>query len=292
MRHSIAGVRVIRVLCIAFLLAVVAKHPLAAADEARALQADREFVQAAAKGDSAAVAKLLDNDFTWTDANGKTLSRSEVVSSLPTSALGDEAGAHQVHQTRSQVEAIMADRDKIHVLRLWVKRGAAWRLLVYHEVALGQQAGEQSGPVSSGVKDCENPCKTVPFKPKNEAEQAIIVSWQALEIGVTNHDSDAWAPHIADEFAMLGSTNDHPLTKADRIATLNLQKQTGRGTAPAPLVSAQMFDFGDAVVMTCLHQPYTGKPVHVSRLWIKRDGKWIMSISFQTTIQAALAKTS
>jgi hypothetical protein len=33
-------------------------------------------------------------------------------------------------------------------------------------------------------------------------------------------------------------------------------------------------------------------PVYVSRLWIKRDGKWVMSISFQTTIQAAAAKTS
>ena len=260
-----------------------------AADEASALQADREFVQAAAKSDSAAVAKLLHTDFTWTNANGSTLSRAEVLSSLPTPALGDETGAHQQRQTRSQVEAIMADRDKIHVLRIWVKRGSAWFLLVYHEVALGRQDPTAS---SAGVKDCENPCKTVPYKPKNEAEQAIIASWQALEIGVTSHDAAAWSPHIAEEFTMLGSANDHPLTKADRIATLNLQKQTGRGTAPAPLVSAQMFDFGDSVVMTCLHQPYTGKPVHVSRLWIKRDGKWIMSISFQTTVQAAPAKTS
>jgi hypothetical protein len=91
---------------------------------------------------------------------------------------------------------------------------------------------------------------------------------------------------------MLRSANDHPLTKADRIATLNLQKQTGHGSAPAPLVSAQMFDFGDAIVMTCLHQPYTGKPIHVSRLWIKRDGHWIMSISYQTTIQDAPVKMS
>jgi hypothetical protein len=63
-------------------------------------------------------------------------------------------------------------------------------------------------------------------------------------------------------------------------------------SAPAPLVSAEMFDFGDAVIMKCLHQPFSGKPVHVTRLWIKRNGKWVMSISFQTTIQAAEAKAS
>jgi len=28
----------------------------------------------------------------------------------------------------------------------------------------------------------------------------------------------------------------------------------------------------------------------VSRLWIKRNGQWIMSISYQTTMQAAPAK--
>ena len=286
MGRSVAGVFALGIF--SFLLAMPLKRGIAAREETSGLQADREFVQAAAKGDSVSVANRLDAGFTWTDAEGKTFSRADVLSVLPQPALGDEAGAHQVHQTRNRVEAVMTDRNKVHVLRLWVQRGASWRLLVYHEVALGRQ---EASAHSSGVTDCENPCKTIPYQPKNEAEQAIIAAWQALETGVTNHDAAAWAPHIAEEFAMLSSANDHPLTKADRIATLNLQKQTGRGTAPAPLVSAQMFDFGDSMIMTCLHQPYTGKPVHVSRLWIKRDGQWVMSISFQTTIQAAPAKT-
>jgi len=261
----------------------------AAADDQSVLQADREFVQAAAKGDTATVGRVSDTDFTWTDADGKTRSRAEVLDSLPTPALGNEAGAEMKQQLHSQVGAVMSGRDKTHVLRIWVKRPAGWRLLVYHEVILGRQS---SGAGGTGVKECENPCKTLPYKPKNEAEQAIIASWQALETGVTNHDAAAWGPHIAEEFVMLGSSNDHPLNKADRIATLNLQKQTGFASAPSPLVSAQMFDFGDAVVMTCQHQPYTGKPVHVSRLWIKRNGQWVMSISYQTTMQAAPAKSS
>jgi hypothetical protein len=270
-----------------FNLAFLSLSPtIPAADDQSVLQADHEFVQAAAKGDTAAVGKVLDADFTWTDADGKTRARAEVLASLPTPALGNETGAQVKQQIHSQVRAVMSARDKTHILRLWVHRPAGWRLLVYHEVALGRA----SAPVGPGEKDCQNPCKTVPFKPKNESEQAVIASWQALETGVTNHDSAAWAPHIADEFVMLGSTNDHPLSKADRIATLNLQKQTGFGSAPAPLVSAQMFDFGDAVVMTSRHQPYAGKPVHVSRLWIKRNGQWIMAISYQTTMQAAPAK--
>jgi len=168
-----------------------------------------------------------------------------------------------------------------------VKRGGAWRLLVYQEVALGR---ERSGPADAGTRTCENPCKTVPFQPKSAAEQEVLTSWEALETAVANHDAFNWAPRIATEFTMVGSTNDHPLTKADRIATLNLQKQTGRGTLPPPVIAVQTYECGDSIVMTSLHQPYTGKPVRVTRLWIKRDGKWIMAISYQTTVEASSAK--
>ena len=285
----VIGVFVLGMVFAGILVFLSLSSSVRAADEQSVLQADREFVQAAAKGDTATVGRILDADFMWTDSDGKTRTRAEVLDSLPTPTLGNESGAQVKQRTYSQVGAVMSGRDKTHVLRLWVHRPTGWRLLVYHEVTLGRQTAGSSGP---GVKDCENPCKTLPYKPRNEAEQGIIASWQALETGVTNHDSAAWAPHIAEDFVMLGSSNDHPLSKADRIATLNLQKQTGFPSAPAPLVSAQMFDFGDAVVMTCQHQPYSGKAVHVSRLWIKRNGQWVMSISYQTTMQAAPAKAS
>jgi Domain of unknown function (DUF4440) len=273
--------------CCLLSLLLLAKVVLA--DEAALVQADKEFIQASTTGDAAALGKLLDNDFSWTDAEGRTLSRAEVLNTPPKPALGNEMAASEVRQIRPQVEAIMAERDKTHVLRIWGKRGAEWRLLVYHEVVLGRGSGS---PSESSAKECENPCKTVPYKPKNETEQAILSSWEELETAVATRDAVNWSPHIAAEFTMLGSTNEHALSKADRVATLNLQKVTGRGSLPAPVVSVQMFDFGDTVVMTSVHQPYGGKALRVSRLWIRRDGKWVMSISYQTTIESSASKTS
>ena len=264
-----------------------AKPAAAAGDDNAVLQADRAFVQALSKAHTATATKLLDTEFSWTDSAGKTLSHAELLKSFPKPALGDESDAELKERTYGDVRTVMAARGKVHALRIWVKRPAGWRILVYHEVTQLDQPPTAAG---SGVNDCENPCKSVPFKPANEAERAIIASWQALETGVTAHDAEAWAPHIADEFVQISSNSDHPIDKAGRMATLNKQKQSGVGSAPAPLVSARMFDFGDTVVMTCLHQPYTGKPIHVSRVLIKRDGNWIMSISFQTTIQDAPAK--
>jgi hypothetical protein len=279
--------RIFAVVVLAASFPLTAQRSVAAEADPAVMQADRAFVQAAAKGDAAALGKTLDADFTWADAEGKTLSREDVLRTVPKAALGDESGIEVAERTYGQVGAIQASRGKIHILRMWVQRPGGWKLLVVHEVKQLEQPSTSAG---SGVKECENPCKGVPFKPANEAEQAIIASWQALETGVTAHDAEAWAPHIAEEFVQISSNSDHPISKAGRIETLNKQKASGAGSAPAPLVSAKMFDFGDAVIMTCLHQPYSGKPIHVSRLWIKRDGKWIMSISYQTTIQAAAAK--
>jgi Domain of unknown function (DUF4440) len=263
------------------------RNAFAAEGDPAVMQADRQFVQAAAKGDAAALGKMLDANFTWTDAEGKTIAAEEVLRAVPKDALGDESGVEVSERTYGQVDAVQASRGKVHILRMWIQRPEGWRLLVYHEV---KQLDQPSTSAGSGVKDCENPCKMVPFQPANEAERAIIASWQALETGVTAHDAEAWAPHIADEFVQISSNSDHVISKAGRMETLNKQKASGVGSAPSPLVSAKMFDFGDAVIMTCLHQPQSGKPVHVSRLWIKRDGKWIMSISYQTAIQAGTAK--
>ena len=270
------------------LLALLGRGRIFAANADEAiLQVDHKFVQAAALVNSSQLSKLLDDDFTWTDADGKTLTAAEVLHNVPKPALGEESGVDLAERTYGQVGAVSASRGKVHVLRLWVQRPAGWRLLVYHEV---RQLEQPPANGASGVKECENPCKSIPFKPASEAEAAIIASWQALETGVTAHDATAWAPHIAEEFVQISSNSDHPISKAGRMETLNKQKLSGVGSAPSPLVSAKMHDFGDAVIMTCLHQPYSGKPVRVSRLWIKRDRNWVMSISYQTTIQAGALK--
>jgi hypothetical protein len=257
----------------------------AAADEDQAvLQADQQLVKAIGGGDKKAVASLLDKDFSWTDAQGKTLTRAEVLKQLPTPVAGYDAEPKE--RTYGEVGEVQTNSGKTYVLRVWVKRPSGWRLLDYHEVTQ-LAAPPQAGP---GVKECENPCKTVPYKPKNDAERGIFKSWQELETNVTAHNSAGWDPHAADEFVQVSSNNDHPLDKAGRMAVLDKQKASGVGAAPAPLVSAEMFDFGDSVVMKALHQPFHGKPVRVSRIWIKRDAKWVMAISYQTTIQAAPAK--
>jgi hypothetical protein len=256
--------------------------------EQTALQADHAFIQALGRSDKAAVDPLLDPELIWTDSEGRTQNRTQVLAHLPASTL-DDAGSKAY--TYDQVVTVRTDSGKLHVLRVWAQRPSGWRLLVYHEVKQAEQAG--TGAPAPPVKDCINPCKTVPYQPQNDAEAGVIKSWQALETAVTAGDAQAWAPHFADEFVVIRSSGLEPETKADRIANLNRQKRDGTNGAPGQLAPdhTKMFTIGDTVVMNCQTLPHRGKPAHVTRVWVKRGGLWQMTVSFQTTIQAAAPVT-
>ena len=86
-RFSTSALAASYLLC-GLLMAALGKQGRAAADEPSALEADHDFVQAAAKGDTATVGKFLDTEFTWTNTEGRTYSRADVLSSLPKPALG------------------------------------------------------------------------------------------------------------------------------------------------------------------------------------------------------------
>ena len=267
-------------------LAVIALSGVSTAAAAQsAVEADHAFMRALAASDKAAAGRLLDTDLIWTDTEGKTQDKAAILAHLPASAGND---ADSKSYTYGKVVTVRTDSGKLHVLRVWTERPAGWRLLVYHEVKQAEPSATPAAPAPP-VRECVNPCQKVPYEPKNDAEAGVIKSWQALETAVTAGDSRTWAQHFADEFVVISSSGTEPVTKQGRMAALDRQKKAGTNGAPAGLAPGRtrMFTIGDTVVMNCEAVPHRGKPAHITRVWIKRDGAWLMTVSFQTTIQAA-----
>jgi hypothetical protein len=248
-------------------------------DEAM-LQADRAFVQAATKTDKPALEKLLDADFTWTNSEGKTRTKTEVLSNLPKSAIEDETAAQSKQYTYGAMGDVQVNLGRSHVLRVWAKRGESWKAIVYQEV-LSLDAPPSFAPGAG--KDCENPCKMVPYVPKNETERQIVMAYSKLETAAMAHNSAVFATVVGDEFVAASSNSNKISGKRDRMDDFDHSKNAG--VAPTPLVSARMFDFGGAVLMTSQHQPDRGKPLHVTRVWVKRNGSWVETLSYQTSIK-------
>jgi hypothetical protein len=258
-------------------------------DEQAVVQADRALVTALAAGNAAGVGPMLDAEFWWTNSAGATADKAATLKALPKPPLGDENGAKVVTRMYGQVGVLQSSIGKVHVLRVWGKRPAGWRLVVYHEVTQRDAAPAPGGPPTPTTNDCENPCKSVPYTPKDAAEKGILTSWGQLETAVTNHQADVWDPHFLDEFVLISSGGTEPTDKPARLTAL---RRPGIGPAPAGMAAdppAKFVHFGDSVLMLSQSRPYAGKPGHISRLWVNRGGMWRMAFSYQTTIQAAAA---
>lgn len=277
-------------LCVYLPAAVAIRSAIAADDEQALLQVDH-----AAFGSGTPSLplddKLLDPKFSWTDSSGNTRSRSQIITDFKSGKSarqgndqGNGNGRINPESIRARIDGqlgiIQAHSGNLFALRIWVKQSANWRLLLYQAVSIGAAPS-----ADAGTGDCDNPCMTVPFHPQDKDQRDVIAAYQAVERAVAAHDSAAWGAHIAEEFFAVTSNSDRPVDKVARMA--GLDNQRAGGIAPFPLVSASMFQFGEAMVMTSRQQPKHGLPLHVTRVWFKRNGNWLEAYSYQTTIQAA-----
>jgi hypothetical protein len=257
---------------------LIAACALCPAQDTAMLQADKAFVEALNRADGAALDRLLDQDFTWTDFEGKTLTKADVIKHVPKIAIRGSDNASLASYTYGNLSDVQENYGRMHVLRVWVKRPGGWKAMVYQEV-MSLDAPPSFAPGAG--KDCENPCKAVPYQPKNETERQVVTAYSKLETAAMAHNSAVFGTLVADEFVAANSNSNKVYDKRGRMDDFDHAKMAG--VAPTPLVSAEMFDFGDAVLMTSEHRPDRGKPLHVTRVWIRRNGSWIETLSYQTS---------
>ena len=271
------------VLSAGILIALAGSGIIRAAQDPAMLQADHAFVQAAAKADKPALEKLLDADFTWTDFEGKTLTRAQVLQNPPKPAIANEAATNDAQVKRytyGELGDVQANLGRAHALRVWAKRPVGWKAIVYQEV-MSLDAPPSSTPGAG--KDCENPCKTIAYTPKNETERQVATAYSKLETAAMAHNSAVFATLVGDEFVAASSNSNKVYDKHGRMDDFDHSKMAG--VAPTPLMSARMFDFGDAVLMTSEHTPDRGRPLHVTRVWVKRSSNWVETLSYQTSVK-------
>jgi|ERR1041385_8600927 hypothetical protein len=249
---------------------------------AAAATSDQAFVKAAAAGDVKTAAAMLDQDFTWTNADGKTLDAAHVRQALPKPAVVNEAAAQTATYDYGAVDVVQVNSGKLHTLRVWVKRPGGWRLLVYQEVKSLDAPAPAGGAPTAGTK-CENPCGAVPYTPKSEAERAVMKAYTSLEEAAMGGKAKEWNEVAADEIALVSSNSDRAFDKPTRSAAI--AKASLGSVRPTKLLSARLFEFGDAVVMKSEHQADSGQLLHITRVWLKRDGRWQETLSYQTAVR-------
>jgi hypothetical protein len=286
-----------RILVITLLLVPVAFFatcpPGLAAENSGALAADHAWTDAIAKGDRTATEKLSDPEFTWTDRAGKTRTIAELQASLGSLdsnpdtevSVGNEGLVVLVRG----VHRLASQDVSVRFARVWVQRPQGWRLLVYQETKKAEKTPEKrsgfGSPSDGHPVACENPCKSVPYKPEGAVEQEVVAMWQAVERTVLTNDVEAWIPNFSDDFVFVTPDGGPPLNKADRVAMITELKRTNTTLIPAEVESMKVWVLGDAAVMRSEHRPHHGKTLHITRVLTKRSGHWQIAFGQQTAIE-------
>lgn len=259
--------------------------PVAREDEQAVRQADRAFANAMNKRDKAAMAALMAQGFAWTDAGGSTLDKRQFLQSSARGAADTDTKLHDYSDVMFVTGEEKTLGAQVRFVRVWVKEAGEWRIVLGQQTDIQGGAKKQQATVSAGAA-CDNPCKTVPYQGTAE-QQAVVESWQALETAVNQRNADEWARHVGDEFVFNIKENGNPLTKADRVATIRQQAQGDRVTDIGEVVPGSMDVrvFGNTAVMQDTQQPTAHlRPYRALRIWVKRDGRWQLVYSQQTTI--------
>jgi hypothetical protein len=264
---------------LALLLLSVSPPIIRANGPAAVLQSDQAFLRSFMQKDAAAAEKLLTERFTWINSVGKRLTRAEALETFPSVANADVKPEARLYGTSAVVRA---NNGKVNVLRVWVEGADGWKILLYQEVTQVEKS-EAAGGDSSG--ECLNPCQEIPFQPTTASEKEAVASWQAVMRAMAENDVAAYTRLIAEEFTATDTYHDRPYTKADRLAQIQKQKDSGKHNAPPQLLSAEMFDLGETVFMIAREQRRGAKAYFNSRMWVKREARWQMLFSFNTRIE-------
>ena len=264
--------------------------------DSAALKADNALQLALKNKDAKAAGALLDQQFTWTNEAGQTRKTAQFLRDAAAGAADSDTAYTDVKARDYGRLAIITGtgarkgRASTFFARIWVKRPAGWLLLTHQDTAIIAKAAPSpqapaAGNGAAAAPDCENPCRTIPYKPKTAEQAAVAKAYQAVETAVTSHDAKTWAYHVADEFVGIGRQyTGSPDTKEGRVGQIGIV--SNRVILPK-MLWGEAFVFGDAGIIIADHQPVGEPPYRVIRVWVNREGRWQLFHRQETTIQKA-----
>jgi hypothetical protein len=267
-------------------VATLAMPGPATARDPGVLHSERSLASALHSGNTRALARLLDAEFTFTDTDGKIHGRSDLLHDP--SALANTSGGDKDVQTHfyGTVETILGSHHGARFLHVWVRRRWGWKAFVALDTIV-TPAPRASVELAAGNGTCDNPCQHVPYSPVTTMDKQILAAWQKTKMEEWHHDADGWDKDIGKEFLIINNTTMR--NKAERMVIARKQQADKVGAPGDPITAMRIVDFGPAAaVMVSDHVPYRGgKPYHNVRVVVRRDGRWQLVISQQTSVKDA-----
>jgi hypothetical protein len=263
--------------------AVLAAQTTKPGEEDAIVKADRALAAAYAKGDTATIKKMLDEEFTWIDTEGVMRERADTFRANLKPLVPMTADTIITEHRYGKVVWIQDNLGHKFAAHFWVQRPQGWRLLHVNEIEAHPAVPGENSRATFTVP-CINPCKELPYTPLSADEKAAIAGWQDQESGTGRR-----LMHMGDNVWTISSTSMDPKQTVPASGPTKVVPPTPEHPfiSTTPAVWVRTWDFGDAVVAIMLQPTWGGKPYWSSRVFGNHNGFWKMEESYHTTIQAA-----
>jgi hypothetical protein len=291
MKKSLANVFTAGLLLGAGLFALFTAPSTTAGNATAFDRADRALADALAKGDKNTVATLLDDRFVWVESNGKLHTKAQVLDDLAQLATDNE-GSLDVRRVDflGRVERELGMHHNQRFAHLWVNNAAGWQAFVFLNIPIPPERPDYMAPPSApsdADKTCENPCKTLPYKPENAAQDGAMKTWFILKNDEWPPNPDDWAAHTDDNHETLTPRADTP--RLQHIHELEEERKLygeNGGSGGSAVQTMRMFDFGNVVIMQAFQgRNPSAKPTSWNlRVFVNRGDGWKIALSAQTNI--------
>jgi Domain of unknown function (DUF4440) len=265
--------------------------PASAAVEQELRSGDRALIHAIASNDLLAAASLLDPEFMWIDRDGRGRSKSDLSDRMILLAAGPDSNVTVQSYGRvaliTGTHPLTPDNVPAFFARVWVRQPSGWRLLIYHETAPPDFVVKDArfGTPAERPARCENPCRSLPYKPLSSNAQEIVASFMAGERAVFDADAQSASRIFGDDVSFVTPADVRPMNKVQRMAALRSARQTGQMNLPPAVDAMAVWVFGNAGVMSANEESPAGEFLRTTRIWAKRDGSWQLTFSQQTLVQ-------
>ena len=253
---------------------------------------DQTLMQAIAANDGVASARLLDGEFTWVDRDGRSRSKSNLVNRIGLLSAGVDANL--TLQTHGRVALVTGthrltpDNAPAFFARVWIRQASGWRLLLYQETA-APESSVKDAPYAVDRADwparCENPCRSLPYKPLSPEAQEIVASFMAGEKAIFDGDAETAERIIGDDVLFITPDREQPMDKTERITLMRGLGHMGAAVPPPAVASMALWVLGNGAVMSADQEKQSGEMLRTTLIWAKRGAQWQLTFSQQTLVQ-------
>jgi hypothetical protein len=262
-------------------------------ESAVVLTSNQWLADAMRNGDKSVARRLLSLQFTFMDEDGNIHARKEFLADLK--AMSAAATSDPKVASYGQLAAVTGERKSAQgknafFLDVWAKQKGSWRALTMQNAVLAEADTSAAADAQGGddkASECNNPCQTIPYRVRSPAEQDVLNSFLALEKARIAYDATEWSKHVSDDF-MLYRSDYAPVTKAASIAEIEAQKQNRSAVTVGEIQATRLWVYGDAAAMIATENApdHSRPPYRAARVWVRRNGQWLMTISLQTDMPA------